>query len=247
LRSITDRLTPTVKIFFTTIVLVYLFYVIVRQSRPFIEAHLVLGSQLFKGELWQLVTSLFFHVDFIGFLFGILGLWFIGPFIEGMHGRRRFLILFFGGGILGNLAMAIVYFLLLMKSPAMRAIVEKVGPVPFTDGCWLATTALFVAIGRLFGRQALQLWPLPLSFQARYLVGILIGFELAMALSRGDWPAVAGIIVAVGVGFFGAAPGGMTVIRSWYADARDRAKVRSLRRRFGVIDGGDRPPKKFVN
>ena len=29
--------------------------------------------------------------------------------------------------------------------------------------------------------------------------------------------------------------------------SRDAAKVRRLRRRFGVIDGGNRPPKKYVN
>jgi membrane associated rhomboid family serine protease len=224
-------------------VVIYLFYVVVRQSRPFIEAHLALGSRFFAGELWQPFTSLFVHIDFVGFFFGVLGLWFIGPFIEGTHGRRRFFILFFGGGIAANVAMAVVYFLLLMKS----GLLAKLGAIPFTDGCWLATTSLFVAIGRLLGRQPLQVWPLPLSFQARYLVLILLGFEVAMAASRGDLGALAGLTVAIAVGFFGAAPGGMTLLRSSFANARDAAKVRRLRRRFGVIDGGDRPPKKYVN
>jgi membrane associated rhomboid family serine protease len=231
-----------VKVIFTTMVVTFLFYIIVRQSRPFIEGHLALGSRFFAGELWQPITSLFIHVDPLGFFFGVLGLWFIGPFIEGMHGRRRFFILFFGGGIGSNVAIALTIY------PALARIgLTKLGPIPFTDGCGLAITALFVAIGRLFGRQPLQMWPLPLSFQARYLVFILVGFEVAMDVSRGNVPGLAGLAVAVAVGFFGAAPGGMTVLRSFFANARDAAKVRRIRRRFGVIDGGDRPPKKYVN
>ena len=243
MRSITDRLTPAVKVIFTAMVVIFLFYIVVRQSRPFMEAHLVLGSRFFAGELWQPVTSLFVHIDFIGFFFGVLGLWFIGPFIEGQYGRRRFFILFFGGGIASNVAMAVVYFLLLSKT----GLLTKLGPIPFTDGCWLATTSLFVAIGRLVGRQPMQMWPIPISFQARYLVFILLGFEVAMAASRRDVGALTGIAVAIAVGFFGAAPGGMSVLRSVFANARDAAKVRRLRRRFGVIDGGDRPSKKYVN
>ena len=234
-RSFSDRLTPAVKVIFTAIVVAYLFYAVVRQSRPFIEAHLALGPGLFAGEFWQPITSLFFHVDFVGFFFGAIGLWFVAPYIEGMHGRRRLLILFFGGGIGANLAVALVYFL------------KRSGPMPFTDGCWLAVTAIFVALGRLLARQPLQIWPLPLSFQARYLVLIMVGFEVAMAASRHDTSAIAGLAVAVAVGFFGAAPGGLTLLRSSFANARDAAKVRRLRRRFGVIDGGDRPPKKYVN
>jgi glycerol kinase len=58
---------------------------------------------------------------------------------------------------------------------------------------------------------------------------------------------LAGLAVAVAVGFFGAASGGFTELRTFFAQARDVAKARRMRRRFGVIEGGGRRPKKYVN
>jgi len=216
-------------------VVVFLFYVVVRQSRAFIETHLALGPRFFAGEIWQPVTSLFVHLDPVGFLLSMVGLWFIGAFIERAQGRRRFLALFFGAGVLANLAIAGVYRVL------------GTGPIPFIDGCFLAVDALFVVLGRLFSRQPLQFWPFPISVQARYLVLILLGFQALASLVRSDFPALAGLTVSVIVGFFGAAPGGLKLLWSFLANARDVSKARRLRRRFGVIDGGDRPSKKYVN
>lgn len=235
LGRITGRLSPTVKTLLIVDTVIYLFYVVVRESRPFMELHLALGPRLFAGELWQPLTSLFVHIDFIGFLFTMIGLWFIGGFIEKARGSRRSAALFFVGGVLSNVAIAGIYRLM------------GRGPVPFDDGASFAVIALFVAFARLFGRQQVQLWPVPISLQARYLVLILLGFQALADLARSSWPSLAGLAVAIIVGYLGAAPGGLSQLRSFLATARDAAKVRRLRRRFGVIDGGDRPSKKYVN
>lgn len=235
LGRITGRLSPTVKTILIADTVIYLFYVVVRQSRSFMEQHLALGPRFFAGELWQPATSLFVHLDFVGFLFSMIGLWFIGGFIEKARGSRRSAALFLVGGVLANLTIAGVYRLL------------GRGPVPFDDGASYGVIALFVAFARLFGRQPVQLWPVPISLQARYLVAILLGFQAAANLARSSWASLAGLAVAIVVGYLGAAPGGVNQLRSFFANARDAAKVRRLRRRFGVIDGGDRPSKKFVN
>ena len=70
---------------------------------------------------------------------------------------------------------------------------------------------------------------------------------MAIISAQGDWHLLAGLAVAVIVGFFGAAPGGLTAIRTFLAQARDISRARRLRRRFGVIEGGERRPKKYVN
>jgi membrane associated rhomboid family serine protease len=215
--------------------IIYVFYVVVRESRPFMELHLALGPRLFAGELWQPLTSLFVHMDFIGFLFTMIGLWFIGGFIERSRGSRRAAVLFFAGGALANLAIAGVYRLM------------GRGPVPFDDGASFAVVALFVAFARLYGRQPVGLWPVPIQLQARYLVLILLGFQALADLARSSWASLAGLAVAIVVGYLGAAPGGLAQIRSGLSNVRDAVKVRRIRRRFGVIDGGDRPSKKYVN
>jgi membrane associated rhomboid family serine protease len=232
---ITDRFTTSVKTVVIAVLVIYLFYVLARNARPFMEAHLALGPAFFAGEIWQPITSLFTHFSFLGFLFTVVGLWYVGSAIEQTRGSRRFLTLFFVGGILSNLAIAGTWKL------------RGYGTVPFVDGCSFSVIALFVAFARIYAYQQVQFWPTTLMVQARHLVLIMIGLSAAIISAQRDWHLLAGLLVAVIVGFFGAAPGGLTAIRTFLANARDLSRARRLRRRFGVIEGGERRPKKYVN
>jgi membrane associated rhomboid family serine protease len=235
MRSITDRFTPAVKTVVIADVAIYLFYVLVRQSRGFMQTHLALGPRFFLGELWQPVTSLFVHLDFLGFLLGMIGLWYIGGFIERTRGSQRCFALFVAAGVLANIAIAGVYLLM------------HVNPVWYDDGATFGVVALFVAFGRLFGRERAQLMLTNLTVQARYLTIIVVVWFALASIARGNWPALAGLFVATAVGYLGAAPGGMSSLRLAFDQMRDRMKARRLRRRFGVLEGGGRRSKKYVN
>jgi rhomboid protease GluP len=58
------------------------------------------------GQWWRLVTSIFLHLDIGHLLANMIALVFLGPFIESILGRWRFIALFFVAGI-GS--MAFVY------------------------------------------------------------------------------------------------------------------------------------------
>lgn len=60
------------------------------------------------GAAWQLVTSMFTHVDLMHIGFNMLALWFLGPQLEAAIGRVRFLALYLGAGLTGS---AVVYWL----------------------------------------------------------------------------------------------------------------------------------------
>ena len=60
------------------------------------------------GAWWQLVTSMFTHVDILHIGFNMLALWILGPQLEAVMGRTRFLALYFLSGIAGS---ACVYWL----------------------------------------------------------------------------------------------------------------------------------------
>src|SRR6476661_8893228 len=107
-QPIAERLTPTIKILVIADALLFFFYVFVREARGFMEAHLAIGPGLLHGEPWQALTSLFVHFDPLGFIFNLIGLWFVGAFIERTQGTRRFVTLFFTAGILANVAIAVV-------------------------------------------------------------------------------------------------------------------------------------------
>ena len=229
-------MTATVKVIVVADIVIYLFYVLAPNVRGFMEAHLALGPGLFAGEIWQPLTSLFTHISFLGFLFTVIGLWFVGSVIEQLRGSGRFLAIFLGSGILANLTIAGAWRL------------RGYGPIPFTDGCQFVVMALFIAFTRIYGRQQVQFWPTTLMLEARYMAWIMIGLAAAVFAAQKDWHLLAGLPVALAVGYFAAGPGGLAALRTFFANARDGAKARKLRRRFGVIDGGERPPKKkYVN
>ncbi len=57
------------------------------------------------GEWWQLVTSMFAHVDFMHVAFNLLALWFLGPQLEMILGRTRFLVVYLLSGLTGSAAV----------------------------------------------------------------------------------------------------------------------------------------------
>ncbi len=56
-----------------------------------------------SGEYWQLVSSLFLHQDFFHFFFNMFSLYIFGSMVAPILGPKRFLILYFTAGIVGNL------------------------------------------------------------------------------------------------------------------------------------------------
>jgi membrane associated rhomboid family serine protease len=225
---IMERLTPTIKALVLANVFVYVFYVFVRPARAFLVTHFGLGPGLFAGEIWQPVTALFLHTSLL-FILNLIGLWFVGAALEKMRGTRAFLVLFFAAGILSNLAIAFVSHLRPNEADLIRS-----------EGCSYAVLALFVAFGRLLGRQQTRvLWNL--FMPAQTLAWIFVGLAFLISLAQGDWGGVAGVVVASGAGYLGGGPGGLREL--WLT-----MKARRLRRRFGVFEGGrERPSKKYMN
>jgi rhomboid protease GluP len=224
-RPIIGRLTPAIKALLIAETAIFLLFLIAIPLRPMMAAHMALGARLFAGEYWQLVTSLFLHIDPNRFLFSVLGIWWAGSDVERAQGTRRMLVLFFVAGILANLAFAMV----------SRALLG--GVIPF-GGASLAVLALFVAFGRIYGRTMTNLFGV-FAVQARYIAIAFVAWDVVSALAAVNWPEMAGIATASLVGYLLAVPGALDSL--W-----DGLKVRRLRRRYRVIDGG-RPPKKYVN
>jgi membrane associated rhomboid family serine protease len=231
---IVQRLTPAIKALVIVDALLF-FLLLALYGRPAgaaLEAHLGLGPGFFRGELWQPLTALFVHFphSFLSFVFNLIGLWFVGAFIERTLGTRRFLILFLGAGVLANLAIAGV------------AHLNLYGAGYVFDGCSFAVLALFVAFGRLFGRAPAQILP-GLTLQARYLSLLLVLWAVVVDLLRGDWPALAGTLTCVLVGYLFV--GGFSGFRAFL----DGIRARRLRRRYRVIDGGGgrRRGPKYLN
>ncbi len=71
-----------------------------------------------SGAWWQLGTSMFTHQAVMHIGFNMLALWFLGPQLEAVIGRTRFLALYFLSGLAGSTA---VYFLTAPEIPTIGA------------------------------------------------------------------------------------------------------------------------------
>ncbi len=227
MRPITERLSPVIRNLVVAQAVLFFLYILAARLRLPIEAHLALGPLFAAGEVWQPATSLFVHLEWWSFAFDLIGLWFVGATIEHALGRKRFLLLFFGTGLVANLVVGLVM-------AGLR------WPFPYF-GCGDPVLALFVALGVIYGPAQVRVLG-ALALQARVLTGILIGFSVLVALSRADWPSLAGMLVAVCMGYF--LSGGKWGALSGFF-GRFRRRRRSV---LEVLEGGrSKPGKKYVN
>lgn len=221
------RLSPAIRALLIAEAAIYAVYLLVRPLRPMMEAHLAVGPRLFVGEYWQLVTAIFLHLDPQSLFWNVVGIWWAGADVERAQGTRRMLALFLVGGVLTNLTYAVVER-------------HTFGEGAIFGGASFAVLTLIAAWGRIYDRTPMSIFG-AFSLQARHIAMALIVWSVVASLAGPvvNWASLAATAVAVGVGLLGATPRGFDGL--W-----DTLKLRRLRRRYRVIDGG-RPPKKYVN
>jgi membrane associated rhomboid family serine protease len=224
-RPLVEKLTPTVRTLIIVVTLGYLFFVFTPPLNGWMMAHLFLGPGLVHGELWQPVTALFLNTRFTGWIFTIIGLWWVGAFIERSRGPRFFIRLLLGAGVAANLAAAAV------------SLIPGMGLGIRSDGAAFALTAVFVAFARIYGARPAQIWG-ALSMRADYFTWILIGFSLIVSLVNGDWAGIAAELTAIAIAL--AATGGWRELRARWRAGGGRA-------RYAVIDGGKRGKPTILN
>src|SRR4051812_24360808 len=198
MEPIAQRMTRTITVLVVADTVLFFAYLFIDGLHPFIDRHLALGPGfLGRYELWQPFTALFVHVQFPSWILNLIGVWFLGT-LEMMQGRRRFLTVYLGAGVAANVAMGLVGRALGIEAPI--------------SSCSLANLAAFVALGRLFGRQPIQIVA-GLFLQGRIMAALFVAFSLAFDLDQGfrlgDWRFVVGTLVASLFGFLLAAPGGL--------------------------------------
>jgi len=126
-------------------------------NQRFVILNLGLRPAFFLEQPWTIITSMFVHAGF-GHLFGnMLTLFFFGTYLSQLVGDNRFLIVYFGGGILGNIfylllghpfipavgASGAVYAIagtLLMLRPRLKVLLYFIFPMPL----WLVILVFFV-------------------------------------------------------------------------------------------------------
>ncbi|MBP7935711.1 MAG: rhomboid family intramembrane serine protease [Phycisphaerae bacterium] len=97
-----EPLSVTALIFIANAVVFYLRYVpaiyIPVESLGQMQPEAVL-----HGQVWRLFTATYLHVNLTHILLNMLGLYFLGPALERVWGRRQFFLVYTLGGVAGNI------------------------------------------------------------------------------------------------------------------------------------------------
>ncbi|MGC2617712.1 MAG: rhomboid family intramembrane serine protease [Acidobacteriaceae bacterium] len=136
------------------------------------QAILVLTPDLVlhHGFVWQLVTYSFVNAGILSTAFALISLWSLGGFLESMYGSRWLLEIYFVsvvGAALCGLVLSLV-----------------VPPVMPLYSAWGGIFGLMIVWGVQFGEQETMMFPLPVTFKAKYIVWIWMLVAAAMLFSE---------------------------------------------------------------
>ena len=130
--------------------------------------NLAITGQLFIEKPWTLVTYMFTQADFWHLATNMLTLYFFGSFLNRVAGSRNFLLVYFGGGIIGGV------FVLLFSSPYVPTI-----------GASGAVFALGGALAIVAPKVSVFIFPIPVPMPL--WVAVAIGFLILLPLSFVSW------------------------------------------------------------
>ena len=128
------------------------------------------GQALAEGRWWTLLTHLFLHANLLHLSVNVLGLWFIGPEVENMLGRVKYLLLYLFSGVAG----------VLLQTAFASPSAELIGASSAVCGVMLSFTTAYPEMPL----RALLFFVLPVSMKAKTLGRGIIVVSLLCAVLR---------------------------------------------------------------
>ena len=153
-------------------------------NRDLIISRLGLWPVVFSEQPWSIVTSMFVHASFWHIFANMLTLYFFGSFLSRLIGNGRFMLVYFGGGILGGILF------LAMASPYDIAV-----------GASGAVFALGGALAVLTPKVPVMIFPIPAPIPL--WTAVIGGFIIVALFPHVAWQAhLGGIIFGLAAGYF---------------------------------------------
>jgi len=76
-------------------------------SDRLLQAGMMQASAVLRGQVWRLLTATYLHGGLDHLLVNMLGLYFLGPALERIWGRRQFFFVYTLGGVAGNILLTV--------------------------------------------------------------------------------------------------------------------------------------------
>lgn len=162
----------------------FLFFIAYLINDTLVIARLGFQPASFTSEPWTIITCMFVHAGMWHFILNMLGLFFLGSYLLRLVGDTRFLVVYFLGGIMGNLLF------LLLAYPYATAV-----------GASGAVYAIGGALAVMRPRLKVIIFPLPIPIDL--WIAILAFMALSFAAPRIAWQAhLGGMLLGLIAGYF---------------------------------------------
>jgi len=154
----------------------------------------LMPSVILSGSnLWTFVSSMFMHAG-LGHLFvNMVSLMFIGSFVEKLIGKKRFLGLYFAGGLFAG-----IFFVLVALVSGTDMNVYAVG----ASGAIFALGGLLAVLTPRLPVLVFFVIPMPMWAAMGVLMFGLWALSLGLGLPIGNTAHFGGLIIGVGYGFY---------------------------------------------
>jgi rhomboid protease GluP len=94
---------------FLILINVAVFFYTTQNLNYYVEEYGFRPSSFLSGKYYIIVTSLFLHANIVHIVSNMIFLFLLGPSVERSAGGLKFLLVYFLGGMIGNLAMLIPF------------------------------------------------------------------------------------------------------------------------------------------
>jgi membrane associated rhomboid family serine protease len=166
-----------------TLIGINVFIFLITMISPFIADSLTLTKPIFNSAYWTILTAMFVHAGFLHIFFNMLTLYFFGTFCLQLIDAKWFLVVYFVGGIFGNI-------LFLLLAPEYSSVVGASGAI-YAIGGVLAAMRPNLKVYLYF------FIPVPLW------VVVIIGFLVTAPIGNTAWQAhLGGLIVGLLAGLY---------------------------------------------
>ena len=144
-------------------------------------------------NIWTFVTSMFMHAGFGHLFVNMISLMFIGGFVEKLIGKKRFIGLYFVGGLFAGL-----FFVGIAAISGIDLNVYAVG----ASGAIFALGGLLAVLTPRLPVLVFFIIPMPMWIAMVFLMVVLWVLSLGLGLPIGNVAHLGGLIVGVGYGFY---------------------------------------------
>lgn len=164
----------------------------------FTEHFALISTQVMKGQVYRLVTSMFLHGGFFHLFFNMYGLFLFGTLLEQRIGKKHFLIMYFISGTLGSI---------LWVATNMHSPTPCIGASGALFGVIISTAMFFPDL-----KIMLLIPPIPMKLKTFAIVFVLLDIFLEFSkVAEGTfWGNIAHLV------HIGGAVGGFLYIRTLF-------------------------------